>query len=246
MRTYTLKPDKKDFRDLHYRAKVDSPDQLPKSTDLRGKCSPIVDQGPLGSCTANAMASGLREYLLLASGQQWTKLSRLYLYWHERQLEGAINEDSGAYIRDGMKVLQKLGVAPEADYPYDVRQFTQTPTAQAEAAASAFRISSYRRVNDVHDLKAALAERLPVIIGMEVYPGFETVGANGRVPMPKVREKSLGGHAVLAVGYRDYSKPGTGVVIVRNSWGTEWGDKGYCYIPYAYFAKYVTDMWTGQ
>jgi hypothetical protein len=71
----------------------------------------------LGSCTENAIASGLREYLLLKDGQTLTRLIRLFLYWHERrQLEGTVNDDSGAYIRDGMKVLNKIWVCPEPDF----------------------------------------------------------------------------------------------------------------------------------
>lgn len=94
--------------------------------------SPIVDQGSLGSCTANAIASGLREYLLKSSQESWTELSRLFLYWHERQLEGHIDEDSGAFILDGMKVLQKIGVCPEVNYPYFLSDFQDRSVREAE------------------------------------------------------------------------------------------------------------------
>lgn len=229
-----------------------APEELPKSVDLRGQLSPVVDQGRLGSCTANAIVSGLREYLLLQSRNTFQRLSRLFLYWHERELEGRIQEDSGAYIRDGMKVLQKLGVCPETDFPYDPRHFIDKPTEQAEIDAKAYTIADYHRIHDLLGLKAALAEELPVVVGLQIYESFESeeVAHTGKVPVPKkTKERLLGGHAMLAVGYKDRgNSPGQGQVIVRNSWGEGWGDQGYCYIPYTIFkdSSIVLDMWTGK
>lgn len=245
-RMYNLKKDKRDLRDKVYRSQHADASTLPVTVDLRGQMSPIVDQGQLGSCTANAIASGLREYLLLKSGQSLTRLSRLFLYWHERSIEGTINEDSGAYIRDGMKVLQTLGVSPETDYPYDVTKFTNQPTAQAEADAGAFKITEYHRVTDFLSMQAALAEGNPVVIGFTVYESFESaaVAKTGKAPLPKRGEKVLGGHAVLVVGYKKIGR--TLYAIVRNSWGTSWGDQGYFYLPQTFFKKYVSDIWTGR
>jgi C1A family cysteine protease len=247
VRKYSVKKDTRDLRDSHFRSfKYVSPKELPKSIDMRGKMSPIVDQGQLGSCTANAIASGLREYLELQAGQQLTRLSRLFLYWHERELEGTVNEDSGAMLRDGMKVLNKLGVCPEPDFPYDINQFRQKPSPQAEADAVNFRINEYHRILDLAALKSALAEGLPVVIGFTVYESFESekVARTGIVPIPDKKEQVLGGHAVLAVGYDDDKQ----LVIIRNSWGSSWGDQGYCYFPYGMFRgkKYIMDMWTGK
>lgn len=139
LRKYPVRKDPRDLRDMQFMSSVyASPASLPPSVDLRSKMSPVVDQGQLGSCTANAIVSGLREYLMLQHGGTYTPLSRLYLYWHERQLEGNVNEDAGAYIRDGMKVLQKNGVCPEADYPYVPSHFREAPTPQAESGAHFF------------------------------------------------------------------------------------------------------------
>ncbi|MFD0697762.1 C1 family peptidase [Paenibacillus sp. GCM10027628] len=249
-RKYPLKREKRDLRDYHFMSSsFKSPDELPKKVDLRSTMPPIVNQGELGSCTANAIASGLREYLLIQGHEKWTALSRLFLYWHERQLEGHIEEDSGAYIRDGMKVLQKIGVCPEEDYPYVVSHFRDTPSQIAEKDAANYKISEYHRIPDLYALKAALAESSPVVIGMMIYESFESpeVTQTGKIPVPKKsKERVLGGHALLAVGYVDSGK--AGYVIVRNSWGTEWGDQGYCYIPYKMFQDpdCVMDMWTGR
>lgn len=252
MRVYPLKKEERDLRDFHFKSAIyAAPRSLPNEIDLRPALSPVVDQGQLGSCTANAIVSGLREYLLLHAKAPYTQLSRLFLYWHERSMEGTVDEDSGAYIRDGMRVLQKIGVCPEPDYPYDVTHFRDIPTNKAEMDAEPFRIAGYHRVADLHALKAALAEGSPVVIGFEVYESFESeqVASTGIVPMPdKKQEQLLGGHAVLAVGYKDGPSASEGYVIIRNSWGAEWGDKGYCYFPYAMFKdnSLIMDMWTGH
>lgn len=250
-RVYKLKPDREDLRDRVYRTSFYKiPVGLPKNVDLRAGCSQIVDQGELGSCTANAIASGLREFWELEAGNL-TLLSRLWLYWQERYLEGSVDEDAGATIRDGMKVLQQLGCAPEADWPYDIEKFTQTPPEKATKDAPKYKIAKYHRVPNLTTLKTALAEGYPVVIGIKVYQSFESdqVAKNGVVPLPTRWEQFLGGHAVLAVGYNDTK--GTiyedqSYVICRNSWGETWGDKGYFYLPYSYFNGYVTDMWTGK
>lgn len=240
-RKYLLKADPVDTRDFLFSPKTK---ELPKRIDLRDKMPPVVDQGRLGSCTSNAIVSGLREYLLLQEGKD-IRLSRLYHYWHERALEGTINEDSGATLRDGMKVLKKFGVCPEEDFPYEIERFTEQPSEQAEKDAAQFKISEYHRVPTLNKLKAALADGLPVAIGIVVFESFESeeVAQTGIVPMPKWYEQELGGHAMLAVGYDDEK----GHVIVRNSWGPDWGDGGYCYLPYDYFRhRIVFDMWTGH
>ena len=246
-RVYKLKPDTEDLRDKVFRSSQFKLKLLPRIVDLRSNCSQVVDQGELGSCTANAIASGLREYWENLSGEL-TQLSRLWLYWEERVIEGTVNEDAGAYIRDGMKILQKLGCAPEVDWPYDITKYRQTPPEKATTDAIQFKITEYHRVTNLSMLRTALADGYPVVIGIKVYKSFESdqVAQTGIVPLPKRGDQFLGGHAVLAVGYKDDAKSDQGVVICRNSWGESWGDNGYFYLPYSYFANNVTDMWTGK
>jgi C1A family cysteine protease len=215
--------------------------------------SPIVDQGALGSCTANAIASGLGEHLQVVGGGELVPLSRLYLYWHERYLEGTLTEDAGAFIRDGMKTFKEIGIAPEADFPYDIAKFTQTPSAQAEKDAADHKITEYHRVLTYATLKSALAAGHPVVIGTDVYTSFEgnDAAVSGILPdVDKSKEQLLGGHAVLAVGYKiglDFEgKNPQEYIIIRNSWGVEWGDGGYCYMPKSYWDHgLVSDMWVG-
>jgi C1A family cysteine protease len=242
--TYGCKSDPEDKRDFLY-APMLAAAALPVSVDLRPFCSPVRDQGQLGSCTAFAMAAGLREFMLWKTVE--TILSPAYLYYRERELEGTIYEDSGAYIRDGMKVLAKQGVCPEFDEPYNVHTFAIRPSVKATTDALKYKIGAYHRVYKLAGIKAALAEGLPVVIGMEVYESFEgdDVASSGFVPMPKRGEQILGGHAVLVVGYQNSADwPGGGYLIVKNSWSRNWGDKGYFYLPYKYVAgTKVTDMW---
>jgi C1A family cysteine protease len=247
-RKYLLKRDHPDLRDYVYRSRtIKNVSDLPKTVDLRNNMSPIVDQGQLGSCTANAIVSGLREYLLIKAQKALVRLSRLFLYYEERKLEGTIAEDSGASLRDGMKVLAQIGVCPEEDYAYDVTKFTTAPSVKAYTDAVLYKISEYHRVVNLNSLKIALSEGQPVVFGFEVYQSFESekVAKTGIVPKPKKNETILGGHAVLAVGYVDKGKS-SGRLIVRNSWGQAWGDHGYCYMSYSVFDALVMDMWTGQ
>lgn len=246
MKKYLCKKDKYDERD-HLFARQPLKTALPAAIDLRSGCSPVVDQGDLGSCTANAMGSGLREYLEIKSKQTFVTLSRLYLYYHERLLEGTVNEDSGAEIRDGMKVLKQLGICPEALDHYDISKFTDAPSQQAEALAGQYKISSYQRLNTISDVQRCLAGGYPVVLGMSVYESFESdsVANNGIVPVPKRGEQVLGGHAMLIIGYKKIGQ--TQYFIVRNSWGASWGDKGYCYIPISFITKgIIFDLWTGR
>jgi C1A family cysteine protease len=250
-RIYSLKADKEDNRDLLFSTHfaVTAPPVFPDIIDLRPQMSPVVNQLSLGSCTANAIVSGLREYLLLKAGLPLTPLSRLFLYWQERNLEGTIPTDAGAYIRDGLKSLQQIGVSPEEDFPYNVDTFTLSPTDKAVADAARFSITSYYRITNgaIDAIKTSLVNSFPVVIGIQVYDSFESqaVSDTGIVPMPNTTiENLLGGHAVLIVGYKQIA--GIWYWIVRNSWGDTWGDKGYFYLPFDYTTyPYMMDIWTG-
>lgn len=207
---------------------------LPAKVDLRtgGKISPIYDQGDLGSCTAFAMGLGLRETMANMAGQPANRLSALYMYYKERELRGSVDEDTGAYMIDGMQVLKANGDCLETTQPYITSNFKQKPTAKAETEAAAYKIADYTLLNNLDEMKAQLAAGRPAVFGFMVYNSFMTpaVAKTGKMPMPKPSEQVIGGHAVFIVGYDDAQK----VLIIKNSWGSGWGDKGYFYMPYAY------------
>lgn len=234
---YTWQPDLPDQRDFLYRAPAFQP--LPHVVDLRPQCSPVKDQAQLGSCTANALA-GAMEFI----HHDKTPLSRLFIYYNERNIEGTVNTDSGAMLRDGVKSLAKFGVCPESEEPYDISVFTGKPSPQNYTDALPLKISSYMRLSMLQDMQECLAEGFPFVFGMTVYESFESdsVARTGVVNMPSRQERVLGGHAVECVGY-DTS---TGRFLVRNSWGTSWGMAGYFTIPFAYLKNraLTDDFWT--
>jgi len=235
------KKDPADPRDHLYMA--GPPVAIPDQVDLSPHCSPIEDQGQLGSCTGNAIV-GAMEYLDRNFRNDAIDLSRLFVYYNERVLEGTISQDSGAIIRDGIKTMVKYGVCPEKNYPYDIAKFTKKPTRTAYKKALPNRITSYQRIQTLADMMACLASGYPFVFGFTVFASFEgdLVARTGIVPMPLQHERQLGGHAVCAVGY-DKAKR---MVKVRNSWGTAWGDGGYFYMPFDYInnATLADDFWT--
>jgi C1A family cysteine protease len=171
--------------------------------------------------------------------------SRLFIYYNERVIEGTVEADSGAQIRDGIKSVAGQGDCPESELPYDINKFAQKPAARCYRDAVKYKAVSYSRViQDPSQLKGCLASGFPFVFGFTVYESFEgqDVARTGIVPMPATGEKVLGGHAVLAVGYDDAQQR----FLVRNSWGSDWGQGGYFTIPYAYLtdSNLSDDFWT--
>jgi C1A family cysteine protease len=240
---YGWLPDLPDHRDLLFAKQPKPRVTIPKSVDLRAACSAVEDQGQLGSCTANALAGAL-EFLERKDGVSFQDLSRLFIYYNERAVEGAVKTDSGAMIRDGIKSLAKLGVCPESQWPYVITRFAAQPTPACYSAAIKHQITTYARLETLNDMHACLAAGFPFVFGFTVYQSFESqaVAKSGIMPMPKPGESTLGGHAVMAAGYDDSKKR----FLIRNSWGPDWGLGGYFWMPYAYLTnrQLCDDLWT--
>lgn len=258
-RVYGWKPDMPDGRDLKLTfRKPQLKAAVLKSVDLRKTCKvpPIVDQGPLGSCTGNGCASVTFFDLLnnhvstavatavripIDNGQP----SRLFIYYNERVMEGTVNEDAGAQIRDGIKSIADYGVCPESEWPYDISKFKTRPPKSAYDHALQFKAVNYYRVDNSakENIIAALVAGYPIVCGFSVYESFESnkVAKTGTVPMPKKSESLLGGHCIYIVGWTK----STNRFICANSWGTGWGDKGYFTIPAAYLTNtnMADDFW---
>jgi C1A family cysteine protease len=176
--------------------------------------------------------------------------SRLFIYYNERVMEGTVESDSGAMIRDGMKSVGKQGVCREEKWPYDIKKFRDKPTAACYTEAKKHQAILYRRVSqNLLQMKGCLADGFPFVFGFTVYESFvsDEVARTGTVPMPGLNEtgpygEPPSGHAVMAVGYDDASRR----FLVRNSWGTGWGMQGYFTMPYEYLtqASLATDFWT--
>lgn len=225
---------------------------LPISVNLRYWCSAVEDQGQLGSCTANAWA-GLVQYNEIRwagmGGVNYHDMSRLFIYYNERIIEGTVNQDSGAQLRDGAQALASKGVCYETEWPYNVTQFRKKPSTQCYTAGLKNVIHSYYALNTLDDLRASIANGYPFVFGFEVYSSFmsDLVTNTGVVPMPDIAtEIDEGGHAVMAMGYNDSQQR----FLCKNSWGTGWGLggnlTGYFTIPYSYVIDptLASDYWT--
>jgi C1A family cysteine protease len=242
------KKDKRDPRDFLFKMLPTIPqEKLPASIDLRNKMSSVEQQGGVGSCTANA-AVGALEYLKhdkLESRFLWFKrfkdLSRLFVYWNTRDLDGSVDADGGASIRDTIKALAKFGTCYEKTWPYSETKWAAKPSERCYKEAEQFKSKVYYRAETRLEVLNALAQRFPVEFGAVLYESFEAAGIGGTVPMPLSSERQIGGHAMLIVGYSIPSEH----FIVRNSWGPTWGDRGYCYLPFTYcrFGDLVDDFW---
>jgi C1A family cysteine protease len=239
---YGWVPDLPDQRDILYTAVRALPAVLPSAVDLRPLCSPVEDQGNLGSCTGNALAGAL-EFLEKKDKIKFIDLSRIFIYYNERVIEHTVKSDSGAMIRDGIKTLKKQGVCSEKKWPYVISKFAVKPSPACYKEGLEHQIISYQRILTLDQMRDCLAEGFPFVFGFTVYQSFEwqQVAKTGIVQMPQSDERVVGGHSVLAVGYNDAEQR----FIVRNSWGRDWGMKGYFTMPYAYLSdrNLSDDFW---
>jgi C1A family cysteine protease len=219
---------------------------IPTKVSLRadGLLGTPYDQGDLGSCTANAIAKAFR-YALVTQTKPVFDPSRLFVYYGEREIEHTIGSDAGAMIRDGMKVISKLGVPPESVWPYDIRRFDAKPSPSAYTEGARHQCITYRRVAaEPRRLADALARGFPVVGGFTVYDSFYRVDPDGNVPTPKKGETVEGGHAVLLTGYEQLTATRFRFEWL-NSWGAEWGSGGYFYTASNFLAaSHAADFWT--
>lgn len=216
----------------------------------------VYQQGEIGSCTANSIAA-LCEYLMRKDPGLMPHVytpSRLFIYYNTRDIENCVGEDAGAQLRDVIRSLSVYGFCPEeahqdfaADqvWSYNENRWNVRPSAGCYEVAHREMVTVAARVTPtLTQLQGCLAEGFPVAFGFAVYESFEAdeVSRTGVVPLPNINERCFGGHAVLLCGYDNDTK----TFLVRNSWGEDWGDKGYCYFPYTTLTDpdCCDDFWT--
>ncbi len=233
---------------------------LPVSVDLRAWCSPIENQGSLGSCTANA-GVGMVEYFERRAFGKHIDASRLFLYKATRNMLHWTG-DTGAFLRSTMGALSLFGVPPEEYWPYVTADYEKEPSAFCYAFAQNYQAIRYYRLDPPRTDKAALLKRiraylaagLPSMFGFTVYSSYRQAAATGKIPYPTPGERIAGGHAVVAVGYDDSMRiknanpravETKGALLIRNSWGTGWGSGGYGWLPYDYvLSGLAVDWWS--
>lgn len=238
-------PDLPDVRDHLYSAPRPTLEALPNVVDLRPQCPPVLNQGLLGSCTANAIANAHRFDQLKQQAVKPFPPSRLFIYYNERVMEDSVSRDAGAMLRDGIKSIAKQGVCPERLWPYVIARFAQKPPAICYTRALDHQVVEYQRLlQSLTQMKGCLASGYPFVFGFTVYERFASrdVARTGVADLPAPDEGVVGGHAVLAVGYDDAAQR----FLVMNSWGTRWGQGGCFTMPFAYLtdSDLAADFWT--
>ncbi|MFX0046163.1 MAG: C1 family peptidase [Candidatus Hermodarchaeota archaeon] len=234
-----------------------------KPVSLKDWCSPIENQMSLGSCTAHA-AVGIVEYFQRRAFNKYIEGSRLFVYKATRNLM-QVTGDTGAWLRNTMGSLKLCGVPDEKYWPYtDAKPaFDNEPPSFVYSVADNYEAIKYF----CHDplganltgstvlasVKKYLAAGVPSMFGFWGFPSFGSCDTKGGIPYPCPGEKAQWGHAIVAIGYDDgkkikntkCNKTTTGALLIRNSWGTTWGDKGYGWLPYDYVVnKLALDFWS--
>ena len=234
---------------------------IPEAVDLKEWCSPVEDQSRLGSCTAHA-GVGIIEYYERKSFGRHIDASRLFLYKVTRNLM-KLKGDTGAYLRSTIGGMVLFGVPPEEFWPYtdEEADFDREPPAFCYAFAQNYQTLKYyrhdppsaRREEVLARVKKYLAGGHPAMFGFTVYNSIEQTDEDGKIPFPSKLERIEGGHAVMACGYDDkveiknkYGRVKTkGALLIRNSWGKDWGEEGYGWLPYEYVLRGLAeDFWS--
>ena len=237
-------PDIPDQRDMPFKTTFRK--KLPASVDLRDICPAPYQQGDLGSCVAQSVSACMQIVSRVQGQLAWAQVipSRLFVYYNARKIDGAVDYDAGTYLRSGIKGVVKYGACKEVPtWAYDITQFATKPTKVAYKEGLTHQALKYSRLGQsINAMKQCLAEGFPFVCGISIYESFlsEEVEKTGVIPMPGRNERVEGGHAITIVGYDAKS------FILRNSWGEEWGQKGYATIPHEYLVNddMAADFWT--
>ena len=243
----TYEPDnylKLDIGALRLRTPVLAEASLPPRASLSSYVPSVYNQGSIGSCVAHSAAQAIKIVMGRAHADRYLAMrmltssgvyepSRLYIYYNARmQLGQDVTKDLGATNYGGIKALEDYRAPSESFWPYEKDRVCRKPTHEAYAEAHRYKTFEYSGVSqDLYSLKESLASGAPIMIGVQLGPSFVNCSNDGIIPVPDLgRERIIGGHSILLVGYNDDTRRFTFV----NHWGPRWGDSGFGHIPYDY------------
>ena len=232
-----LRKDHADSRDLIYKSSGVTP---PIYRSLEEYMIDVEDQKSSSSCTAHAGSSGFEMLVKQFKSSKAQEFSRLHLYYWTRYISNLHGRDGGAYTRDICKALEKYGICPESRWPFDLNKINTKPSLIANLSGRNWRIKSYERCEDI---RQAIADGLPVIIGVRIRTGLGTLKGPRDTHLEQLKDypstQSIGGHTMLVIGYDDRDAS----YLVCNSWGTAWGDKGLFKIDRGMLHADMMDAW---
>jgi hypothetical protein len=185
----------------------------------------VRNQAEDEDCVAFANANSRAMMRYQHTGEQRV-FSAHWFWWHLRQMEGTLGQNTGTYPRDAVKVGRKLGFAPEEAMPEYQGTYQESPPPGSDEAAFPFRTTRYTRLRGLDDILDAIVEKKMILLAINVYTSFENVGPSGIIDAPQAGETLLGGHAIWPYLYDPRG------VRIRNQWDTTWGLSGDAILTY--------------
>jgi C1A family cysteine protease len=223
--------------------------QVPAKECLISYFPEVNDHQQINTSPAQACVDLVQYFDRRALGRT-VALSKLFVYQTSRRLLGA-SANIGIDLRTTLKAIVAFGIPYEQHWPYDLEKIDEEPAAFLYALADRYPGLRYVRLDGrnrtghetLASVKSFLNAGFPSVFGFSV-PG--SISRDGDVPYRPTFDNVQGGQAVVAVGYDDQRFSSTkGALQFRNSWGADWGDNGYGWLPYAYVEEQLAaDFWT--